>query len=246
MTRWLVTLTGTEADLDRLVEWPDGDEWKIVRDPKRGVVLCGARFEALDDHGSLRRSAEALIKHLNRAARYHLTDFQSVTLGTTVEQGQGGDQLAVLGHDSVHVHVTAKVIVTPHVHEDAVITGAPTQSDTPQPGVDCARLVALLEADHHLTVALDYIQDSDDWGNSYKAFETIRDSVGSHAALLKTGWCSKRALDRFTRVVPEHDDWPEVEQRMIDAEGRAFVLDLLTKLISYLNSTTPYPARAPW
>jgi hypothetical protein len=40
-------------------------------------------------------------------------------------------------------------------------------------------------------------------------------------------------------VVPEHDDWPEVEQRMIDAEGRAFVLDLLTKLIAYLNSTTP-------
>ncbi len=239
MTRWLVTLTGTEADLDRLVEWPDGDEWKIVRDPKRGVVLCGARFEALDDHGSLRRSAEALIKHLNRAARYHLTDFQSVTLGTTVEQGQGGDQLAVLGHDSVHVHVTAKVIVTPHVHEDAVITGAPTQSDTPQPGVDCARLVALLEADHHLTVALDYIQDSGDWGNSYKAFEAIRDSVGGHAALLKTGWCSKRALDRFTRVVPEHDDWPEVEQRMIDAEGRAFVLGLLTKLIAYLDSTTP-------
>ncbi len=239
MTRWLVTLTGTEADLDRLVEWPDGDEWKIVRDPKRGVVLCGARFEALDDHGSLRRSAEALIKHLNRAARYHLTDFQSVTLGTTVEQGQGGDQLAVLGHDAVHVHVTAKVIVTPHVHEDAVITGAPTQSDTPQPGVDCARLVALLEADHHLTVALDYIQDSDDWGNSYKAFEAIRDSVGGHAALLTTGWCSKRALDRFTQVVPEHDDWPEVEQRMIDAEGRAFVLDLLTKLISHLDGSTP-------
>jgi hypothetical protein len=239
MTRWLVTLTGTEADLDRLVEWPDGDDWKIVRHEKHGVVLCGERFETLSDHDSVRRIAEALIEHLNRAARHHLKDFQSVTLGTTVERGRDGDHLALLGHDAVHVHETAKVIVTPHVHEDAVITGAPTQSDTPQPGVDCARLVALLEADHHLTVALDYIQDSDDWGNSYKAFEAIRDSVGSHAALLKTGWCSKRALDRFTQVVPEHDDWPEVEQRMIDAEGRAFVLDLLTKLIAYLDSTTP-------
>ena len=239
MTRWLVTLTGTEADLDRLVEWPDGDDWQVVRHEKRSVVLCGERFETLSDHDSVRRIAEALIEHLNRAARHHLTDFQSVTLGTTVEQGQDGDHLALLGHDAVHVHETAKVIVTPHVHEDAVITGAPTQSDTPQPGVDCARLVALLEADHHLTVALDYIQDSGDWGNSYKAFEAIRDSVGGHAALLKTGWCRKRALDRFTQVVPEHDDWPEVEQRMIDAEGRAFVLDLLTKLIAYLNSTTP-------
>ena len=76
----------------------------------------------------------------------------------------------------------------------------------------------------------------DDQGVSVARFS---DSVGSHAALLKTGWCSKRALDRFTQVVPEHDDWPEVEQRMIDAEGRAFVLDLLTKLIAYLDSTTP-------
>ena len=186
------------------------------------------------DHDSVRRIAEALIEHLNRAARHHLTDFQSVTLGTTVEQGQGGDRLAVLGHDAVHVHGTA------HARVDAVIINAPARSDTPPPpGVDCARLVTLLEANRHLTVVLDYIQDSNDLGNSYKAFEAIRDSVGSHAALLKTGWCSKRALDRFTQVVPEHDDWPEVEQRMIDAEGRAFVLGLLTKLIAYLDSTTP-------
>jgi len=239
MTRWLVTLTGTEADLDRLVEWPDGDDWQVVRHEKHSVVLCGERFETLSDHDSVRRIAEALFEHLNRAARHHLKDFQNVTLGTTVEQGRDGDHLALLGHDAVHVHETAKVIVTPHVCADAVITSAPTQSDTPQPGVDCARLVALLEANRHLTVALDFIQDSGDWGNSYKAFEAIRDSVGGHAALLKTGWCSKRALNRFTQVVPEHDDWPEVEQRMIDAEGRAFVLGLLTKLIAYLDSTTP-------
>jgi hypothetical protein len=39
MTRWLVTLEGDAADLDRLVEWPDGDDWKIVRHEERGVVL---------------------------------------------------------------------------------------------------------------------------------------------------------------------------------------------------------------
>ncbi len=232
MTRWLVTLTGTEADLDRLVEWLDGDDWQVVRHEKHSVVLCGERFETLSDHDSVRRIAEALIEHLNHAARHHLTDFQSVTLGTTVEQGQDGDHLALLGHDAVHVHETA------HVHEDAVLTSAPAQSDVPQPGAACARLVALLEADHHLAVALDYIQDSGDWGTSYKAFEAIRDSVGGHEALLKTGWCSKRALDRFVQPDRDHD-WPEVEQRMIDAEGRAFVLDLLTKLISHLDGSTP-------
>ena len=93
MTRWLVTLAGDAADLDRLVELPDGDVWQVVRQDKRGVVLCGARFEALDDHASLRRAAEDLIEHLNRAARHRLTEFQGVTLGATVEQVQGGDHL---------------------------------------------------------------------------------------------------------------------------------------------------------
>ena len=61
MTRWIVTLAGSEADLDQLAELPDGDDWQIIRREKRGVVLCGERFEALDDHDSLRRAAEDLI-----------------------------------------------------------------------------------------------------------------------------------------------------------------------------------------
>ncbi len=241
MTRWLVTLTGTEADLDRLVELPDGDDWQVTRHDKRGVALCGERFEALSDHDSLRRVAEALIEHLNRAARHRLTGFQGVALGATVEQGQGGDHLALLGHDAVHVHATATATVWAHLHAEGVAIGARAQLDAPPPGTDCVRLVLLLEANPHLVAALDYIQDGGAWDNSYKAFKAIRDAIGGQKALLKAGWCTKRALDRFTQVVqPErHDDWPEVEQRMIDAEGRAFVLDLLTKLIAYLDSTTP-------
>ena len=144
MTRWLVTLAGDAADLDRLVELPDGDVWQVVRQDKRGVVLCGARFEALDDHASLRRAAEDLIEHLNRAARHRLTEFQGVTLGATVEQVQGGDHLALLAHDAVHVHVAAKATVHAHLRLDAAIADPPTQSNTPQPGADFARLVALL------------------------------------------------------------------------------------------------------
>ena len=59
MTCWLVTLIGTEADLDRLVELPDGDDWQVIRHDKRGVVLCGTRLEALDDYAAVGEVAEA-------------------------------------------------------------------------------------------------------------------------------------------------------------------------------------------
>jgi hypothetical protein len=237
MTRWLVTLAGDAADLDQLVEWPDGDDWKIVRHDMHGVAMCGERFEVLDDHGSVHRGGEALLAHLNRAARHRLTKFQGVSLGATVEQEKGGDDLALLGHDAVHVHATASATVWAHLHAEGVAIGARAQSDAPPPGTDCVRLVLLLEANPHLVAALDYIQDGGAWDNSYKAFEAIRDAIGGQKAVLRADWCTKRALDRFTQVVRpyRHDDWPEVEQRMIDAEGRAFVLDLLTKLIAYLD-----------
>ena len=75
----------------------------------------------------------------------------------------------------------------------------------------------------------------------YKAFEAIRDSVGGHAALLKTGWCSRRALNRFTQSAQpdRHHDWPEVDQSMTEAEGRAFVLNLLEKLIASREKRAP-------
>ena len=241
MTRWIVTLAGSEADLDQLAGWPDGDDWRIIRHEKRGVVLCGERFEALDDHDSLRRAAEDLIKHLNRAARLRLPDFQGVTLGGTVDQGQGGDHLLPLGHDAVHVHMAAKATVHAHVRLDAAITDPLTQSNTPQPGADYVRLVALLEADRHLVAALDYIQDGDDWDNTWKAFEAVRKIIGGQQALRDTRWCSRRALNRFTQSAQpdRHHDWPEVDQSMTEAEGRAFVLNLLEKLIASREKRAP-------
>ncbi len=244
MTRWIVTLAGSEADLDQLAGWPDGDDWRIIRHEKRGVVLCGERFEALDDHDSLRRAAEDLIEHLNRAARLRLTDFQGVTLGATVEQGQGGDHLALLAHDAVHVHVAAKATVTAHVRLDAAITGAPTQSDTPQPGADCARLVALLEAHPDLSDALRYLEEEPDLRGYYKVGEAILRALGrpkKWETIAKLGWASDDEVRRFkgSTQVRRHHAVPGPDKPMTDSEARAFVRDLLHKLIAHLDSGTP-------
>ena len=244
MTRWLVTLGGDATDLERLVEWPDGDDWQITRHDKRGVVLCGARFEALDDHDSLRRAAEDLIEHLNRAARLRLTDFQGVILGATVEQGQDGDHLALLAHDAVHVHVAAKATVHAHVRLDAVLTDAPAQSDTPQPGADCMRLVALLEAHPDLANALRYLEEEADLRGYYKVGEAILRALGRPKkwdTFNKLGWASDDEVRRFTGSTQtrRHHAVPGPDTPMSDSEARTFVRDLLDKLIKHLDSMTP-------
>ncbi len=243
MTRWLVTLAGSVADLDRLVKLPDGEDWQIIRHEKRGVVLCGERFEQLNDDSSLRRVAGALVEHLNRAAQYHLTDFQGVTLRATVEQGQGGDHLALLAHDAVHVHLAGKATVPAHVRLDAAITGAPAQSDTPRPGADCMRLVALLEAHPDLANALRYLEEEADLRGYYKVGEAILRALGRPKkwdTFNKLGWASDDEVWRFTGSTQtrRHHAVPGPDTPMSDSEARTFVRDLLDKLIKHLDSMT--------
>ncbi len=242
MTRWLVTLAGAVADLDRLVKLPDGEDWQIIRHEKRGVVLCGERFEQLNDDSSLRRVAGALVEHLNRAAQYHLTDFQGVTLRATVEQGQGGDHLALLAHDAVHVHLAGKATVPAHVRLDAAITGAPTQSDTPQPGADCARLVALLEAHPDLADALGYLEDEPNMPGYYKTAEAIRDAVGGNwSTLVNLGWTTDAELRRFRQSTQpqRHHKGHAPAKPLTEAQADTYVRALLAKLVAHLDSAGP-------
>ena len=104
--RWLVSLTGEGADLERLVKWQDDENWQILRHEKRGVVLCGPRFEATDSCECVGRIADELILHINRSARYQASDFQGVSRRYIIEQHQNQDHVhAILqtGFDALGV-----------------------------------------------------------------------------------------------------------------------------------------------
>jgi hypothetical protein len=234
MTRWIITLGGAEMDLDRLVEWK-ADDWQITRHETRGVVLCGERFERLDDDASVRRVTGALVRQINRAAKLCLGGFQGVKITVTAEHRQVRDHQEVQGHDVSHVHLSVTARVTAQLN--AVLIKASDTPDAPPqrpPGTDCVQLVAALEADANLAASLDYIEAGESWNNSYKAFEAICDSVKGRKALLETGWLTRSALSTFTRSAQpdRHHNSPTVEGRMTEAEGRAFILDLLEKLIA--------------
>ena len=244
MTRWLATLAGDAADQDRLVELPDGDDWQVVHHERHGIVLCGDRFERLSDDGSLRREAEALIKHLNYAVRYRFADFQDVTLGATIEQKQGGDLVALHVHDTLHLHVAAKATVQTHVHLDAAIADPPARPNTLDPGADSARLVRLQEAHPDLADAFRYLEHEPDLRGYYKVGEATLRALGKPKkwdTLVGLGWTTDDELWRFTKSTHErrHHAVTGPEKPMTDSEARTYVRSLLDRLIAYLDRMTP-------
>jgi len=162
MLRWLVPLTGSEADLDRLVEWPDVEDWKIVRHEKHGAVLCGERFEALDDYETVEEVAETLLAVINRTASFVLQgDFQGAHRDHIVEQRQEGDHVIMFAETGIYTvsGVAAKLTWTKHAPDGSVIE-TPEDRERELLAENYAKLIPLLEAYPDLTDALRYMKDN--------------------------------------------------------------------------------------
>lgn len=250
MTRWLVTLTGAEADLKRLVEWPDGEDWQITRHEKQGVVLCGPRFEAVDDNEIVGGIAQALILHINRSASYHASDFQGVGRGNIVEQRQDRDHVIVRVGLAVEADTAVSLSWVKLGPNGTVIE---TSEDRAREEQDRARqeqasgfprLVTLQEPHPDLADALRYLKEEPTMYGFYKMGEAILRAIGRPKkwnALVKLGWTSDDELRRFTRSthVKRHHRHAGPQKPMTVREADAYARELLDKLIAHLDSTTP-------
>ncbi len=244
MREWIIELGGRNPDLERLVGLRDGDAgWRIERDDRRGVVLRSSLLDALEDRSAVRREATKLIGFIDSAARRSVPRFGGVALADCVLILEGQEQFTgISGGNEAHMILPA---LTMKAYGAGVGPSPAPDGTPPSPREfehwEILQLFELQVAHPDLADALRYLEEEPDLRGYYKAFEAIRDSVGGHAALLKTGWCSKRALSRFTQSAQpdRHHAWPEVEERMTEAEGRAFVRGLLDKLIKHLHRTGP-------
>ncbi len=250
MTRWLVTLTGAEADLERIVEWPDGEDWQIIRHEKRDVVLCSLRFEAVDDYETVDRIGEALIPHINRSARHQASDFQGVSRGKIVDQRQDRDHVIVPVGLAVVAEAVASLSWVKLAPNGTVIE---TSEDRAREEEDRAReeqasgfprLVTLQEAHPDLADALRYLEEEPGMYGFYKMGEAILGAIGRPKkwnALVELGWTSDDELRRFTRSthMKRHHRPAGPQKPMTVREAQAYVRDLLDKLIAHLYSTTP-------
>ena len=167
MMHWLVTLAGSEADLYRLVELPDGEGWQVMRHEKGGVVLCSQRFEILDDYAAVGEAAEAIISDINRAATFVLPDFQGVHRGHTVEQRQERDHVILplgLAVEASGVASLGWVKLAP----DGTVIETSENREKQQQAKDYAKLVALLETHPDLADAIRYLEEEPDLRGYYK------------------------------------------------------------------------------
>ena len=244
MREWIIELGGRNPDLERLVGLSGGDAgWRIERDDRRGVVLRSSFLDALEDRSAVCREATKLVGLIDSAARLSVPRFGGVALVDCVLILDGQEQFTGISGGAVGHQVLAAL--TQKGYGGGV--GPPPAPDGTPPSPrefehwEILQLFELQVAHPGLADALRYLEKEPDLRGYYKAFEAIRNSVGGHTALLQTGWCSKRALSRFTQSAQpdRHHAWPEVEERMTEAEGRAFVRGLLDKLIARLHSAGP-------
>ena len=135
--------------------------------------------------------------------------------------------------------VAAKATVHAQVRLDAVIADPPDPPNTPRPGADYARLVALLEAHPDLADALRYLEEEPDMRGHYKVAEAIRLAVGSKwNTLVSLGWTTDAELRRFRQSTQprRHHKGRAPDKPLTEAQADTYVRTLLAKLITHLDS----------
>ena len=196
MMRWLVTLTGIEAVLAQLVEWPDGEDWQIIRHEKRGVVLCGRRFEPEGSYEAVGQIADELLAHINRSARYQLSHFQDVGRSKIIEQRQERDHVIVPIGLAVETNTAASIGWVKHAPDGTVIDTSEDR-DRREQASSYHLLLRLQEAHPDLADALRYLEEEPGMYGFYKTAEAIDHAISTPKkskkwdALVELGWTSK-------------------------------------------------------
>ncbi len=247
MREWIIELTGKEADLERLVGLRDSDAgWRVERDDRRGVILRSSRLDALEDRSEVRQAAANLVSFVDIAARLSVHRFGGVALADCVLILDGQEQFA--GSSSGNVGHQVLPALTQKAYGAGV--GPPRTPDGPPPSPrefehwEILQRLKLLSAYPDLADALRYMNEEPDLRGYYKVGEAILRALGrpkKWEIIAKLGWASDDEVRRFTgsAQIRRHHALPGPDKPMTDSEARAFVRDLLDKLIAHLDSSTP-------
>lgn len=241
--RWLVSLTGESADLDRLVGWQHAEDWQIIRHETRGVVLCGSRFEGADSSESVVQIADELIYHIIRSAKHLASDFQGVSRGAIVEQFQDEEKVHYHIHarDGLYVLMGADAYLVKRAPDGTIIETSEDLANK-QRASGFPRLVRLQEANSHVADALLYLEQEPNMYGFYKVGEAILRAIGKpkkwDALVVELGWTSDDELWRFTKSThrKRHHLGKGPQNSMEEREAAAYVRALLDKLITHLES----------
>lgn len=185
---WIVTLSGSNMDLEELPNWLHGGEF-CVAEVDGNYELTSDLFEALDDPSEIRRMAEELVSRVNGLARIMWSKFQPVDVS--------GLRQVDADRQTTHHHVLAgRVEVRTKVKAQLVRRGADGSVDESDVG-SLNPWLKLAVDDELVERALLYLNRKElTWHDLSRALEVVKSDVGGR--IEAHGWASRNELSRFS------------------------------------------------
>jgi hypothetical protein len=191
MAKWLIRLKGEEFDLKDLTP--------LVHSPNHAVIeenglyyLWSLDFDSLDSASEVRELASSLIDVLNGAVKLHTSGFHGVSEDGVImieEDGRRHEYVYLGGSSAARSRASASITVITSGDKEQVA----------QPPRDVESWISLAETHKAVGNALHFFKE-DTWTSLYKIYEIIREDVAGQKAIIKSGWATKRGLNRFTQT----------------------------------------------
>ncbi len=231
MGRWMVQLTGSDIDLERLMEDLHDDDIE-VRKENGMYLLLSSEFSRLSDPSHVRDVAKGIINRINNAML--AIDRQSKPVGFDKVIERCDD-----GRSNYHVFLEASIPVRTHVRASVTVgTGSGTDTAVKQPPL-LRSLLQLQERDDNVKEILEWYRDacSGDEATTFIMLYKIGERIGvindREKEMRDTlGVYSRKEMKRFRQAANVYrHGWPNsahAKKTMSSAEA----IDLFSRIIN--------------
>ena len=185
---WLAFITGEGSDLEDLCKSLSSSELSIIKE-EQGFVLKSKDFDSLKDAKDVKSRASEILVLISGAARLALGMRRPLSVVYIVKvRDDGTRDLFIEVSDTITVHagVTVSVLgADGTIQEVHQVSPIPSWVAVAQRDTDVAKALRLFGAGTH------------DWVNLYRIYEVVENDVGSISNIVKKGWATRKAIERF-------------------------------------------------
>lgn len=191
MQNWLVRLKGEEFDLEILLPLLHSTKLSIIKE-NNSYYLKSSDFGSLKLADEVRESAIAIIKRLNGATMLFNHNFHSISEDGVLLVEKNGKRC-------FHLYLEGSIKIRSRVSANlkATTSNGIQQIDPQYSTVES--WINLAKNDKTVADALHFFKKGT-WISLYKVYEIIKDDIGSHQAIIKSGFAKKQKLKQFTQI----------------------------------------------
>jgi len=185
--QWFVIITGDRSDLEDLCKYFNSPELFITQQGQ-DFILESTDFNSLIDADEVKNKASEIILLINGAASIVKEMKKSLAVDCVVKGTDDGKRKFFIFPNAVAIGFSAG---NPVVGIDGIVQ----QVSQPEPILSW---VVAARQDPNVAKALRLFgAGTHDWVNLYRIYEVIENDVGSISNIVKKGWATRKAIERF-------------------------------------------------